>query len=156
MELEQEAQVSLEEALERGRRFLDSSEPQECIQLLAPVALERPNEAELLPLYQLLGEAFLELGSPKEAYDLFTSCAELDSDGQQGGIEKFLWLGQLTGGREGENWYQKGIQGLRQSIATLTSGLGQSDKIKTDLKFKTQKLCEALCGIVEIWMTDLW
>lgn len=153
MASEQNTEVSFGEVITQGRQYLDSSDPQECIQLLAPIALDKPGQQELLPLYQLLGEAFLESGNPKDAYDLFKSCAELDPEGALGGIEKFLWLGQLTGGREGESWFEKGIQGLRQDITKLTA---EGDKKQDELKLKKLKLCEALCGIVEIWMTDLW
>ncbi|KAF5100155.1 hypothetical protein D0Z00_001362 [Geotrichum galactomycetum] len=140
----------------QGREFLDSSSPLECIGLLTPL-LGQQNEAqpEYLAVYQLLGEAFLEAGDPQNAYELFSTCAQLDADGLQGGIEKFLWLGQLTGGRDGEVWYEKGIKGLKTEINNLTSSNNNTSSIEEELKLKKVKLCEALCGMVEIWMTDL-
>lgn len=131
----------------KGRELLDHSSPQECIELIAPV-IQQQSEIlpELLLVYQLLGEAFLEAGDPQNAYELLNTCAQLDPEGTEGGYEKFLWLGQLTGGREGESWYEKGINLLRSDLQTGT---------REEQKLKQNKFCEALCGVVEIWMTDL-
>lgn len=147
-------EISLESLLSQGREFLDSAEPQQTIDLLTPIALEQQNNPDLLPLYQLLGEAFLESGIPKEAYELFKTCAKLDPLGKEGGIEKFLWLGQLTGDREGESWYEKGIEGLKQDLNSLNQK-PTTPQVSQEIELKKRKLCEALCGIIEIWMTDL-
>lgn len=151
---QEHTEVSLEDILTQGRQLLDVAESQQCIDLLAPIALDQPDQPELLPLYQMLGEAFLEVGNPKDAYELLMVCANFDPQGEEGGFEKFLWLGQLTGGREGESWYEKGINGLKSNISKLTEAI-KTPKTAEELKLQKQKLCEALCGIVEIWMTDL-
>lgn len=74
-----------------------------------------------------------------------------------GGVEKFLWLAQLSeeGGRESVKWFERGCAVLRQEISTLESGLKGDVAITKEVEERRRKLSGALCGIVEIWMTDL-
>lgn len=74
-----------------------------------------------------------------------------------GGVEKFLWLAQLSeeGGRESVEWFERGCAVLRQEISTLESGLKGDVAITKEVEERRRKLSGALCGIVEIWMTDL-
>lgn len=95
---------------------------------------------------------------------------DLDATGsipesQGGGAEKFLWLAQLCeeGGRESVEWFEHGCDALRRQIASLEELISESsstsDGAETEAKVKAvekkRKLAEALCGIVEIYMTDL-
>uniref|UniRef100_A0A060SX88 ARAD1A07414p n=1 Tax=Blastobotrys adeninivorans TaxID=409370 RepID=A0A060SX88_BLAAD len=133
------------ELVAQGRELLSTSQAEECIALLLPEAEKNPDN---VPLLQLLGEAYLEVGNPQNAYALFDKSAQLDPEGKVGGVEKFLWLGQLAGDRPGISWFEKGVQGLR---AKLSSG-GEAQEEASWLR---KKLAEALCGMIEIWMTDL-
>lgn len=167
MELEPElqpeyAEFVLKEVLDEGRCLLNAYKPQDAVDFLEPYvrnqtdnhALERFDKHKLLPLYQLMGEAYLEAGIPTEAYTIFKTCAEIDPSGKEGGIEKFLWLGQFTGGHEGESWYMKGVEGLKQDLNEL-SKKSSTYETREEKDVKTTKLCEALLGVIEIWMTDL-
>ncbi|KAL9577395.1 MAG: hypothetical protein Q9212_006389 [Teloschistes hypoglaucus] len=109
---------------------------------------------EALQARSLLGEICIELGEPEEARANFLAAAELDRDGfvpesQGGGPEKFLWLAQLSeeGGNDSLQWFEKGITALRSGIASTPDMAEQMQKRK--------KLASALCGVVEIYMTDL-
>lgn len=89
----------------------------------------------------------------------------LDSEGRVpeaagGGVEKFLWLAQLSeeGGRESVEWFERGCAVLRHEISALESSLNakKGDAVVTkEVEERRRKLSGALCGIVEIWMTDL-
>ena len=89
----------------------------------------------------------------------------LDPEGQipedsGGGVEKFLWLAQLCeeGGRESVGWFERGCAVLRQEIATLENSLSAKKgavEIAKEVEERRRKLSGALCGVVEIWMTDL-
>lgn len=98
-----------------------------------------------------------------------------------GGAEKFLWLAQLSevGGRDSVGWFEKGVQVLRREIGnagsdgggeemvgardgmemsadSATNGAGSSSKGEGQgVQEKRKKLAAALCGIVEVYMTDL-
>ena len=120
-----------------------------------------------LPALDLLGEIYLELGDAASSTDCFLQAVELDPDGlvsetDCGGAEKFLWLAQLCeeGGYESIAWFEKGIKVLERNIQSLeevkkTLKQKQLDQKEQELDEKKQKLAAALCGMVEVWMTDL-
>jgi hypothetical protein len=76
-----------------------------------------------------------------------------------GGSEKFLWLAQLCeeGGQESVIWFGKGVRILKSQISSLE---GQSGGVTAaeralEIEEKKKKLAAALCGVVEVYMTDL-
>lgn len=110
--------------------------------------------SEALPALNLVAEINLELGDADTAREFFLKAAQLDRDGsipesQGGGAEKFLWLAQLSeeGGHDSISWFDKGIIVLRNEITSTSDSVTKSQRSK--------KLAAALCGIVEIYMTDL-
>jgi hypothetical protein len=66
-----------------------------------------------------------------------------------------LWLAQLSeeGGADSVRWFEKGIAVLRRDIQSLEQ-CGSVDDAAI-AKEQKQKLANALCGVVEIYMTDL-
>jgi tetratricopeptide (TPR) repeat protein len=111
-----------------------------------------------LPALALLGEIHLELGDPMSAREAFLMAADLDpqgavAEGAGGGPEKFMWLAQLSeeGGRESLGWYEKGVEALQRGIAEREGKKGMEAEVE-DMK---KKLSNALCGMIEVWMTDL-
>jgi tetratricopeptide (TPR) repeat protein len=136
--------IMVDETLDKAKGLLHASQPQECINLLLPKAEQDPNNVLIL---QTLGEAYVEIGEPANAYALFEKSAELDGEGKQGGFEKFLWLGQLNGDRIGLGWYEIGLNGLREQYSHASQ--------EEDIAFLKKKISQGLCGMIEIWMTDL-
>jgi tetratricopeptide (TPR) repeat protein len=118
-----------------------------------------------LPALNLLGEIHVELGDIEAARTYFQQAAEIDEDGEVeeelgGGAEKYLWLAQLSeeGGRDSVDWFEKGASVLRQQIQKLVdkfNGRKVGPEIEMLLEEKRRKLATALCGIVEVYMTDL-
>jgi predicted Zn-dependent protease len=103
----------------------------------------------------LLGEINIELGETGVARRWFLKAVDIDPEGevpeeQGGGAEKFLWLAQLSeeGGEDSVRWFEKGAKVLRQQFES--EELNEEDKEE-----KRQKLASALCGIAEVYMTDL-
>lgn len=120
---------------------------------------------EALPVLNLLGEVHVELGDIDSARQYFMQAAGIDEDGEVseeigGGAEKFLWLAQLSeeGGEDSVGWYEKGAVSLKSQIGAL---LEKMEKNKLDdaglatLEEKRRKLAVALCGVIEVYMTDL-
>ena len=117
---------------------------------------------EALPALNLLGEIHVELGEIDAAREYFLKAVKLDEDGDEqeelgGGAEKFLWLAQLSedGGADSVAWYKKGAGSLRRQIGTLLHSKSLHPVGVQKLKEKERKLAVALCGVVEVYMTDL-
>ena len=110
-----------------------------------------------LPALNLVAEIYLELGNAASSRSHFLHAVSLDPDGQipstqGGGSEKFLWLAQLSeeGGQDSISWFERGAAVLRRDIAATQ----QCDGKEEPEKLKKQ-LAGALCGMIEVYMTDL-
>ncbi|CAG8982751.1 hypothetical protein HYALB_00001032 [Hymenoscyphus albidus] len=137
-----------------------------------------------LPALNLLGEIHVELGEIDAAREYFLRAVAIDCDGTVGeelggGAEKFLWLAQLSeeGGDDSVGWFEKGAGALRIQIQALQErrkldaeggalrggmiiqALQERRKLDAEggalLEEKRRKLAVALCGVVEVYMTDL-
>jgi len=148
--------------------LLEISEPQSALKA-ALKALKQlrqtANATERLPALALLGEISLQLGDVESARAYFAESAEIDPQGEVpeergGGPEKFFWLAQLSdeGGMDSVRWYERGADVLRKQIArAVAQGGGNDDEADLDpeLHENRVKLANALCGIAEVYMTDL-
>ncbi|TVY27387.1 putative assembly chaperone of rpl4 [Lachnellula hyalina] len=117
---------------------------------------------EALPALNLLGEIHVELGDIESARQYFLQAAAIDEDGALGedvggGAEKFLWLAQLSeeGGQDSVDWFEKGALSLRIYIQALLERKKLDAVAEAMLEEKRRKLSVALCGVVEVYMTDL-
>ncbi|KAH6719025.1 hypothetical protein BKA61DRAFT_596694 [Leptodontidium sp. MPI-SDFR-AT-0119] len=117
---------------------------------------------EALLALNLLGEIHVELGDIDSARQYFFQAATIDEDGSVseelgGGAEKFLWLAQLSeeGGQDSVDWFEKGAMSLRLQIQALLDSGKLSEEGEAAKAEKTRKLAVALCGVVEVYMTDL-
>jgi tetratricopeptide (TPR) repeat protein len=115
------------------------------------------NSIDALPALNLLGEIHVELGDIDAAKLYFTQAVQLDADGKVDGAEKFMWLAQLSeeGGADSVSWFEKGVAVLRRDIQTLVDKSRRSEDEEALLEEKRRKLATALCGVVEVYMTDL-
>lgn len=128
---------------------------------IAQRALElAPKSSAQLSALNTVAEVYIELGEIDVAREHFMRAVELDPDGtipesQGGGAEKFLWLSQLSeqGGMDSVKWFEKGVSSLRHTIQQL-EGTNDPQNLAT-LEEKKRKMANALCGVAEIYMTDL-
>ncbi|RJE21330.1 TPR domain protein [Aspergillus sclerotialis] len=129
---------------------------------LAQHALELAlaNSPSQLCAVNLLAEVYIELGDIDSAREHFMRAVELDPNGtipecDGGGAEKFLWLAQLSenGGADSVQWFERGVSALRQIIEQLEGKAGSEYAAITEEK--KRKMANALCGVAEIYMTDL-
>lgn len=147
--------------------FVEQSQPSEALskaqQLLSRV--QGGSATQVLPALNLLGEISVELGDVESARAYFEQAVALDPNGEMpesvgGSAEKFLWLAQLCdeGGKASVQWFERGITALQAEIANLErSGVeGMDDEVVAMARLeKKRQLANALCGIAEIYMTDL-
>ncbi|KIW06810.1 uncharacterized protein PV09_02490 [Verruconis gallopava] len=153
--------------LAEATALLEISEPQEALRLELKALKQlrqTANATERLPALTLLGETSVELGDIDSARSYFLEAAQIDQDGEipeerGGGPEKFFWLAQLSeeGGLDSVRWYSRGADVLRKQIASKIAEAGDDEDIEDDpsLHEKRVKLANALCGIAEVYMTDL-
>jgi len=155
------SKASPEALLIQAAMFLQTSQPDEALvaakralNLLQPTS--EPTLAAL-PALNLIGEINVELGDPEAAIEAFQTAITLDGDGEHDGAEKFLWLAQLNdeGGAESVRWFEKGVEVLRRELGELEGKLVKQPEVQEALEEKKQKIASALCGIAEVYMTDL-
>ena len=115
-----------------------------------------------LPALNLLGEIYIELGDSENAASHFLEAIEADPEGavpqsEGGGAERFLWMAQLCeeGGEDSIAWFERGCQILERDIVELEARSPGRVEVKDLLEEKKRRLAAALCGMVEVWMTDL-
>lgn len=153
--------ASPEELLVQAATLLQTSQPEEALvaarralNLLQPTS--KPTAAAL-PALNLLGEINVELGDPDAAREAFQAAILIDPEGTHDGAEKFLWLAQLNeeGGVESVRWFEKGVEVLKREIGELEGRLVKKGEVEELLDEKKQKVANSLCGIAEVYMTDL-
>ncbi|KAL9073070.1 MAG: hypothetical protein Q9161_003124 [Pseudevernia consocians] len=138
-----------------------------------------PSNTLLLAALNTVAEINLSLGDAASARAHFLEAVSLDPSGLvpsscQNGVgaaEKFLWLAQLSekGGHESVEWFSRGAGVLRREIGAMGGKAGAGEEKGEEKEEegeeeeeegeeemeKRKKLAEALCGIVEVYMTDL-
>ncbi|KAK5123197.1 hypothetical protein LTR85_003396 [Meristemomyces frigidus] len=147
--------------------LVEQSQPEEALKQAKKLWQQVQNGSitETLPALNLLGEISVELGDIDAARGYFEQAVVLDPEGKVpetmgGGAEKFLWLAQLSeeGGKASVEWFEKGAIALQTEIEALESGsfpgLDEESLLMMRVE-KKRKLANALCGIVEVYMTDL-
>ncbi|BCR82857.1 ACL4 family protein [Aspergillus chevalieri] len=144
--------------LEQATLLLQTGQADEALSV-AQRALELASNSPLSAL-NTVAEVYIELGEIDVAREHFLRAVELDPNGtipesQGGGAEKFLWLSQLSeqGGQDSVKWFEKGVSSLRHTIQQL-EGTNDPENLAT-LEEKKRKMANALCGVAEIYMTDL-
>lgn len=145
------------ELLEKATILLQTGQAEASLPLAQRVLELSPDS---LPAVNLIGEIYVELGDIDAARQTFLHVVQIDPEGtipesQGGGAEKFLWLAQLSeqGGADSVGWYEKGVGALRKIIQSLEQSTQPEDAALCEEK--RRKLATALCGVVEIYMTDL-
>lgn len=153
--------TSPETLLVQAAALLQTSQPDEALvaakralNLLQPTA--EPTLAAL-PALNLLGEINVELGDPDSAREAFLAAIALDAEGLHDGAEKFLWLAQLNeeGGAESVRWFERGLEVLKREIGELEGKILKKTEVTDALTEKKRKIANALCGVAEVYMTDL-
>lgn len=152
--------TSPETLLLHAAALLQTSEPEEAlVQAKRALGLLQPTSEPTiaaLPALNLIGEINVELGDPDSAREAFTAAVMLDAEGVHDGAEKFLWLAQLNeeGGAESVRWFEKGVECLKREIAGLEAKV-KTPTITDLIEEKKLKMANALCGVAEVYMTDL-
>lgn len=152
-------EVRAEDALPVALRALDT---------LRGAAGENNTTTAALPALNALAEIYLEVGDAAAARDYFLQAVTLDPDGQipatqGGGADKFLWLAQLSdeGGRDSVRWFERGAAILRRELtddgppSKSQQQQPQHQQQEQEEEETRTKLAGALCGMIEVCMTDL-
>ncbi|ANZ74648.1 BA75_01585T0 [Komagataella pastoris] len=153
--------TTLDEVIVKARNFIETQRPDEALEFLESYAKGNEQNSKFL---SILGETYLEISDLDQAYDLLNKACRLDQNAEEG-VEKFLYLGQMIGGKDGEELLTIGINRLTDQLETLSNDANTDSNIKELLKlhgdkykvakYLVTKLDQALFVLIEIWMTDL-
>jgi tetratricopeptide (TPR) repeat protein len=155
------SKASPEELLVQAATLLQTSQPEDALvaarralNLLQPSSTP---SAAALPALNLLGEIQVELGDSESAREAFEAAISIDPQGLSDGAEKFLWMAQLNeeGGAKSVAWFERGIEVLKREIGDLEGKLVKKTEVTDLLEEKKQKVANSLCGVAEVYMTDL-
>lgn len=161
------AEESPEQLYASALTFVEQSQPEEALEAAQKLwtLVKDGSATQALPALNLLGEISVELGDVPGARSYFQQAVTLDPEGTVpeivgGGAEKFLWLAQLCeeGGQASVGWFEKGVVALQHEIGEIengnVNGLDEDSVMMLRIE-KKRKLANALCGVAEIYMTDL-
>jgi hypothetical protein len=163
-------QKSIIELLTEATTLLEQSQPELALPI-AEEALRRleeqkksqngiqdaEDEIPLPSVVVLLGETQLSIGNIDAARLHFNRATSLDPTGAIVSAEPWLWLAQLSemGGAESIRYFSQATQVLRREIGFLEDQAKVSEEVEMMLEEKQSKLADALCGMAEVYMTDL-
>ncbi len=169
---------SVEELLTEAASLLEQSQPDLALPL-AEEALRRldaerqpSSEPPIDDLLQLAAqgrstlptaltvtaEVYLSLGDIASARSRFNRAVQIDPDGALVSADPWLWLAQLCeeGGKTSIQYFERGCEVLRNEIEVLQESIPENDEEgSVILDERRAKLADALCGMAEVYMTDL-
>lgn len=131
----QQPQMSFEEAIDAVEQLIEQSDLHAAEQalrsqyLLGPLrpADITPAHAGLTPAMELLAQVLIGKQKTKEAFQWLTQCCQLQPDG---GSEKWMYYGQLIGGREALEAFKRGIACMfKTRTAVLEKGQHETQKL---------------------------
>lgn len=151
----------MDSTIHRARALLQSSQEQLALELLAPAAKQSPENPILLEVF---GQALLEVNDVESAYDVLVKAVELDPEADHG-VDKFLYLGQIIGGRDGCQYLDVAHAKLHTQLQKVANN-SQDDALLVELakqyttsellsQYLIKKLNQGIFAEIEIWMTDL-
>eukprot|EP00928_Gymnodinium_smaydae_P014584 TRINITY_DN15368_c0_g1_i1.p1 TRINITY_DN15368_c0_g1~~TRINITY_DN15368_c0_g1_i1.p1 ORF type:complete len:373 (-),score=119.21 TRINITY_DN15368_c0_g1_i1:83-1201(-) len=121
------------------------------LQLYEAALAQAPESAEVLDAF---GAFLCEEGDVERARTLLERCAELSPDV---GAEKFLYLAQMSSGKEALDFYERGATVLRSALAasSSSSSSSRSDVAAAAAPAVRRQLARLQASIGELFMTDL-
>lgn len=170
------SQTSTEDLLTQATNLLEQSQPELALPLvdeaLKRLEAEHRLDQDIDELLQTAAEGKqtfpqalvlganvnLALGDSETARIQFQKATSIDPDGALISAEPWLWLSQLCerGGKESIQYFEKGVEVLRNQIEALTESESMEDEhTQQVVDDRRAKLAEALCGMTEVYMTDL-
>lgn len=127
----------MDQVIEQAKTLVNNQEPEAALAVLQEHFPENTTNSVFL---QTFGEVLLETNDVETAYEVLLKSCELDPKGELG-TDKFFYLGQIIGGRDGLEYLDVGLRRLAV------------EDPKSDKTIK--KLNEGIFAKIDIWMTDL-
>ncbi|KAG7391344.1 hypothetical protein PHYPSEUDO_005293 [Phytophthora pseudosyringae] len=137
------AQYSVAELVAKAEALVDQCQPELAVQFFEKALLQEPANCSLL---DSIGELSTELDNPERALSAFQQSAQLAPAQNP---SKYFYLSQLATGEEAEHYTAQGITFLQQE---LQKHVDPSTPEALTIK---KQICDALCSLGELYMTDL-
>ncbi|RMZ80415.1 hypothetical protein DV737_g2968, partial [Chaetothyriales sp. CBS 132003] len=147
-----------EEALRRLEA--ERAQPQGVASIDSLLQLAAQGKATLPTALTVAADIQLAAGNVEAARTRFEKAVQIDPDGALVSADPLLWLAQLCedGGKTSISYFDKGCDVLRNEIEVLQESVRTEDQDEEGervLDERRAKLAEALCGMAEVYMTDL-
>ncbi|KAJ1919083.1 hypothetical protein H4219_002238 [Mycoemilia scoparia] len=137
----EEPKFTVDQLLEKSQDLVDDGNLELALQLCAHAGqMEADNTKVLLQAATIQ----LEMGDIEPAYNCLMKCVDIEPDK---GYVKYLYLGQLSGGLEAINYFQKGIEIMMKDLKSANPNSSEQKDLK-------RKAAEAHISITDIYLTD--
>ncbi|EGW32492.1 uncharacterized protein SPAPADRAFT_61558 [Spathaspora passalidarum NRRL Y-27907] len=153
--------MSTTEIISQARALLETSQPDQALELLTKHLNSHVDSTQFLSVY---GETLLETNQLEQAYQVLSKACEMDPEANEG-VEKFLYLGQIIGGADGLNYVNIALNKLSAYLEDLNNGNvdqglltmygGSGNDVSKLRHWIIEKLNSGIFGEIEVWMTDL-
>ena len=94
---------------------------------------------------------YAESGDVEKSKELFLKAVEMNGET---GHEKFMYLGQMSGGEEAIKWYLTGIEIMKKELANQGNVAENTSNLLNKGPVTRTDISNAFCAVAEIFMTD--
>ncbi|CAI5736290.1 unnamed protein product [Peronospora farinosa] len=136
-------QYSVAELVTKAEALVDQCQPELAVQFYEKALLQEPTKTSLL---DSIGELSTELDNPERALSAFQQSVSLAPTQNPA---KYFYLSQLVLGEQAEYYTKQGIMYLQEELQQ------HMDLMTPEALTIKKQICDALCSLGELYMTDL-
>jgi len=142
---EEKSKFTVEDLMTRVEQYLENFEHNMALMFCQKALDMEPNNVKIHECY---GNVYAETGDVGNAMKHFNEAVRLEPDT---GHVKYLYLGQITEGREAVQHYEKGIVIMKETIEYQKNNKEKRDDEKP---LSNGDVANVYCSLAEIFMTD--
>ena len=104
-----------------------------------------------IKVVETLACVYAESGDMEKSKEYFLKAVEMNSEV---GHEKYMYLGQMSGGKEAIKWYLKGIEIMKNELENQNGNSESTSELHAKSSTKKTDISNAFCALSELYMTD--
>ena len=142
---EEKSKFTVDDLMARVEQYLENFEHDMALMFCQKALDMEPNNVKIHECY---GNVYAETGDIDNAMKYFNEAVRLEPNT---GHVKYLYLGQITEGREAVQHYEKGIAIMKETIEYQKNNKNESNNEKP---LSNGDVANVYCSLAEIFMTD--